>query len=282
MNFSGRYYNIVPYGVTEDSECIDYQALAALAAEHKPKLITCGASAYSQIIDFRRMREVADSCGAILLADIAHIAGLVAGGAHPSPVPHCDFVTTTTHKTLRGPRSGIIMCREKYAKEVDRQVFPGTQGGPLEHVIAGKAICFHEALQPTFKDYARQVVRNANALAETLKTRGLRIVSGGTQNHCFLLDLSSIDVTGKDASNWLDEAHITVNKNAIPNDTKSPFVTSGIRIGSPATTTRGMKEAEMDLIATWIADVVMAKGSEDVLAATRAKVEHMTADFPIP
>jgi RpiB/LacA/LacB family sugar-phosphate isomerase len=282
MNFSGRYYKIVPYGVTADTECIDYDSLEALAKEHKPKLITCGASAYSQIIDFERMREVADQCGAILLADIAHIAGLVAGGVHPSPVPYCDFVTTTTHKTLRGPRSGIIMCREKYAKEVDRQVFPGTQGGPLEHVIAGKAVCFHEALQPSFKDYANQVVKNASRLAETLQSRGLRVVSGGTQNHCFLLDLSVVDVTGKDASNWLDEAHITVNKNAIPNDTKSPFVTSGIRIGSPATTSRGMKEAEMEQIATWMADVVISKGSEEVLAQTRPQVEALTAEFPIP
>lgn len=282
MNFSGRFFNVVPYGVDSETETIDYDQLEALAAEHQPKLITSGASAYSQIIDFARMRAIADSCGAMLMADIAHIAGLVAGEAHPSPVPHCDFVTTTTHKTLRGPRSGLIMCREQYAKEVDRQVFPGIQGGPLEHVIAGKAVCFKEALEPGFKGYAAQIVKNAATLAKTLSDRDLRIVSGGTQNHCFLLDLSGIEVTGKDASLWLDEAQITVNKNAIPNDQKSPFVTSGIRIGSPATTTRGMKESEMEKIAHWIADVVSAKGDAKAIEQTRQAVDALTATFPIP
>lgn len=282
MNFSGRFFNIVPYGVDSETEAIDYDNLEKLAEEHKPKMITCGASAYSQIIDFERMSKIAEACGAMLLADMAHIAGLVAGGAHPSPVPFCDFVTTTTHKTLRGPRSGLILCREQYAKAIDRQVFPGIQGGPLEHVIAGKAICFKEALDSSFKDYAAQVVKNAVVLAKGLTDRGLRIVSGGTENHCFLVDLSVIDVTGKDASAWLDEAHITVNKNAIPNDQKSPFVTSGIRIGSPATTTRGMKEAEMVSIANWIADVVIAKGDPAVLEATRRSVEELTKNFLIP
>ena len=281
-NFSGRLYTVVPYGVDKESERINYDELAALAAQHKPKLITAGASAYSRVIDFKRMREIADSVGALLFVDMAHIAGLVAGGVHPSPVPHADFVTTTTHKTLRGPRGGLILCREKFAQEVDKQVFPGVQGGPLMHIIAAKAVCLKEALQPSFKAYAEQIVKNAQALAAGLASQGVRIVSGGTDNHLMLVDLSPIDVTGKDASAALDLARITVNKNAIPFDTKSPFVTSGIRVGSPAVTTRGMKEPEMKQIADFIGRVLRDRANESVLAQVRDEVLALTRRFAVP
>ena len=282
MNFSGRYYNIVPYGVDSTTEHINYDEIQQLATAHKPKLICAGASAYSRIIDFPRLREIADSVGALLMVDMAHIAGLVAGGVHPSPVPYADFVTTTTHKTLRGPRSGLILCREKFAKDIDKQVFPGIQGGPLMHIVAAKAICFHEALQPSFKEYARQIVANAKAMADALTQAGLRIVSGGTDNHVMLVDLTPINMTGKDAATLLDEALITVNKNAIPFDTKSPFVTSGIRIGTPAVTTRGMKEDEMKIIAGFIEALLKQPGNQDVIASVREKVLAFTDRFPVP
>jgi len=282
MNFSGRFFKIVPYGVDPKSEQIDYDALAVLAREHKPKMLLAGASAYPRIFDFPRLRAIADEVGALLMVDMAHFAGLVAGGAHPSPVPYADFVTTTTHKTLRGPRAGLILCRAKYAADIDKQVFPGLQGGPLEHVIAAKAVCFHEALQPTFKDYARQVVANAKVLAGALAAGGLRIVSGGTDNHLMLADVTTLGLTGKDASNALDKAGITVNKNAIPFDTKSPFVTSGIRIGTPAVTTRGMKEPEMLLISKCILEVLAAPNDVAVIARVREQVQALTARFPVP
>ncbi|MCP5487199.1 MAG: ribose 5-phosphate isomerase B [Verrucomicrobia bacterium] len=282
MNFSGRYYNIVPYGVSRETEQIDYDELQRLATESKPKLITAGASAYSRIIDFARMRAIADSVGAMLMVDMAHIAGLVAGGAHPSPVPHADFVTTTTHKTLRGPRSGLILCREQYAKEIDKQVFPGIQGGPLMHIIAAKAICFHEALQPSFKTYANQIVANARVMADELGKAGVRICSGGTDNHCMLVDLNPVGITGKDAASALDKASITVNKNAIPFDEKSPFVTSGIRIGTPAVTTRGMKEDDMATIAHWIQQILKAPNDEALIQTVRNEVIAFTAAYPVP
>ena len=282
MNFSGRMYNIVPYGVDPATEHIDYNEIAKLAESSKPKLICAGASAYSRIIDFKKLREIADSVGALLMVDMAHIAGLVAGGVHPSPVPHADFVTSTTHKTLRGPRGGIVLCREKFAQDLDRQAFPGIQGGPLMHIIAAKAICLHEALQPSFKTYAAQVVKNAGVLADALTKAGLRIVSGGTDNHLMLVDLSSINVTGKDASTALDKASITVNKNAIPFDTKSPFVTSGIRVGTPAITTRGMKEAEMLKIADFITRILKDRENPSVISAVRDEVMQLTSRFPVP
>ncbi len=282
MNFSGRFFDVVPYGVARETERIDYDALARLAEERRPRLICAGASAYSRIIEFARLREIADSVGAYLMVDMAHIAGLVAAGLHPSPVPYADFVTTTTHKTLRGPRSGLILCRERYAAEIDKQVFPGLQGGPLMHVIAGKAVCFHEAMQPAFKEYQRNIVKNAQTLAAALAAEGLRIVSGGTDNHLMLVDLTAAGVTGKDAATALDRAAITVNKNAIPFDTKSPFVTSGIRVGTPAVTTRGMGETEMKQIAGWIARVVRRPTDEALLANVRGEVHALTARFPLP
>src|ERR1035438_8534 len=256
-NFSCKFFEIVHYGVRKDDERIDYDQIAAMAREQKPKMITIGASAYPRVIDFKRMGEIAREVGAYLLADIAHIAGLVAVGLHPSPMEHADFVTTTTHKTLRGPRGGLILCREKNAKEIDSMVFPGIQGGPLEHVIAAKAVCFHEALQPSFKNYQQQIVKNAAALAESMKQNGYRLVSGGTDNHLMLVDVGAKGVTGKDSQIALDEAGITVNKNTIPYETRSPFQASGIRLGSPACTTRGMKEAEMAAIADMISEVLM-------------------------
>ena len=282
MNFSGRYYNIVPYGVDPKTEYINYDEVEQLAEANKPKLICAGASAYSRIIDFPRLRAIADKVGALLMVDMAHIAGLVAGGVHPNPVPYADFVTTTTHKTLRGPRSGLILCKEQFAKDIDKQVFPGIQGGPLMHIVAAKAICFHEALQPAFKDYAKQIVANAKVMAETLSSAGLRIVSGGTDNHVMLVDLTPVNGTGKDASVQLDEALITVNKNAIPFDTKSPFVTSGIRIGTPAVTTRGMKEAEMRTIGGFIVDLLKNPGNTALIHDVRAKVIALTDRFPVP
>jgi RpiB/LacA/LacB family sugar-phosphate isomerase len=281
-NFSGRFFEIVHYGVSKNDERIDYDQLAKLAREHKPKMITVGASAYPRIIDFKRMGEIAREVGALLLADIAHIAGLVATGLHPSPVPHADFVTTTTHKTLRGPRGGLVLCGEKYAKEIDSQVFPGIQGGPLMHVIAAKAVCFHEALQPTFKSYQEQIVRNAKALAEGMKRNGYRLVSGGTDNHLMLVDVGARNLTGKDCQIALDDAGITVNKNTIPFETRSPFQASGIRLGTPAVTTRGMKEPEMAAIADMISEVLLDIKNLDTIAKVRQRVRELTAKYPLP
>ena len=281
-NFSGKFFEIVHYGVNKETERIDYDQIAAMAREHKPKMITIGASAYPRIIDFKRMGEIAREVGAYLLADIAHIAGLVAAGIHPSPMEHADFVTTTTHKTLRGPRGGLILTREKYAKEIDSNIFPGIQGGPLEHVIAGKAVCFHEALQPTFKAYQQQIVKNAGALADGMKRNGYRLISGGTDNHLMLVDVGARDITGKDSQIALDEAGITVNKNTIPFETRSPFQASGIRLGSPACTTRGMKEAEMAAIADMIAEVLMDIKNVDAAHKVRDRVHELTAKFPLP
>lgn len=281
-NFSGKFFEIVHYGVRKEDERIDYDQLAKMAREHKPKMITVGASAYPRIIDFARMGEIAREVGAMLLADIAHIAGLVAAGEHPSPMGHADFVTTTTHKTLRGPRGGLVMCKEKYAKEIDSQAFPGIQGGPLMHVIAAKAVCFHEAMQPGFKIYQQQIVKNAKAMAEGLKRNGFRLVSGGTENHLMLVDVGARGVSGKDCQIALDEAGITVNKNTIPFETRSPFQASGIRVGTPAVTTRGMKEAEMAAIADMISEVLMDIKNVDAAHAVRQRVRELTARFPLP
>jgi RpiB/LacA/LacB family sugar-phosphate isomerase len=281
-NFSGKFFEIVHYGVNKETELIDYDQIAAMAREHKPKMITIGASAYPRVIDFKRMGEIAREVGAYLLADIAHIAGMVAAGVHPSPIGHADFVTTTTHKTLRGPRGGLILCAEKYAKEIDSIVFPGIQGGPLEHVIAGKAVCFHEALQPSFKNYQQQIVKNAAALADGMKRNGYRLVSGGTDNHLMLVDVGAKGITGKDSQIALDEAGITVNKNTIPFETRSPFQASGIRLGSPACTTRGMKEDEMAAIADMISEVLMDIKNVDAAHKVRARVRELTAKFPLP
>ncbi|MEI6891929.1 MAG: ribose 5-phosphate isomerase B [Pontiella sp.] len=282
MNFSGRFFHIVPYGVDKETEQIDYDNIQKLANENKPKMIVAGASAYSRIIDFKRLRKIADSCGAYLMVDMAHIAGLVAAGCHPNPVPYAEFVTTTTHKTLRGPRGGMILCQEKFAADIDRQVFPGIQGGPLMHIIAAKAVCFLEDLQPEFKQYQQQVVRNAQALAAALEGDDLRLISGGTDNHLMLIDVTGAGTTGKDAAIALDKAAITVNKNGIPFDTKSPFVTSGIRIGTPAITTRGMKEPEMEKIAEFIKRVLHNINNDSVIAQVRKEVIALTAEFPIP
>lgn len=281
LNFSGRFFQVVAYGVHPDTEQIDYDALSVLAEKERPKLIVAGASAYSRIIRFDRLAAIAKSVGAYLMADIAHIAGLVATGLHPSPVPHAELVTSTTHKTLRGPRGGLILCREDLAKAVNRNVFPGAQGGPLMHVIAGKAVCFHEALQPAFKAYQTQIVRNAQALSRSLAEVGWRIVSGGTDNHVFLVDVGAKGLTGKQAEKSLEEAGITVNKNTIPFDPLPPMVTSGIRIGTPALTTRGMKEAEMEEIGRLIGRVLDAPDDESVSQSVRARVTDMTAGFPM-
>ncbi len=281
-NFSGKLYDVVHYGVSAETGLIDYDALAQTAAEVKPKMITAGASAYPRVIDFPRMREIADSVGAYLFVDMAHIAGLVAGGAHPSPVPYADFVTSTTHKSLRGPRAGIILCKEEYAKKIDSLVFPGVQGGPLMHIIAAKAICFHECLQPEFKDYARQVVTNAKALAASLSRLGYPITSGGTDNHVMLVDLRPRGMTGLEAQIALDHAAITVNKNAIPFDTEPIFKTGGIRIGTPAMTTRGMKEEEMMEIADLIHAALEVRNDPAGLESVRKRVTAFTARFPLP
>jgi glycine hydroxymethyltransferase len=281
-NFSGKFFEIVHYGVRKDDERIDYDQLARMAREHRPKMITVGASAYSRIIDFKRMGEIAREVGAFLLADIAHIAGLVVAGEHPSPIEHADFVTTTTHKTLRGPRGGLIMCKEKYAKDIDSQAFPGIQGGPLMHVIAAKAVCFKEALQPAFKEYQKQIVKNAKALAEGMKRNGYRLVSGGTDNHLMLVDVGAKGVTGKDCQLALDEAGITVNKNTIPFETRSPFQGSGVRIGTPAVTTRGMKEQEMAAIGDMISEVLLDIKNLDAAHKVRERVRELTAKFPLP
>ena len=279
VNMSGKYFNIVPYGVRESDETIDYDALRELALEKKPKLIVAGASAYPRIIDFKKFREIADECGALLMVDMAHIAGLVAAGEHPSPVPYADIVTTTTHKTLRGPRGGMILCKAKYAKAIDKAIFPGTQGGPLEHVIAGKAVCLGEALTDEFKAYQHQIILNARALAEGFKKAGLRMVSGGTDNHLILLNLTGTGVTGKELEKRLDAANITVNKNTVPFETLSPFITSGIRVGTPAVTSRGMKEPEMARIAEWIARLTFE--GDSAIDAVKAEVEEMTRSFPL-
>ena len=282
VNFSGKIYNIVPYTVDPKTEMLDYNAMERQALEVKPKILLTGASAYPRTIDFQRIREICDKCGAIMMVDMAHIAGLVAGGAHPSPVPYADFVTTTTHKTLGGPRGGMVLCKEKWAKALDSAVFPGMQGGPLENIIAAKAVCFREWMQPAKKDYAQQVVRNCAVLCKTVRDRGYRIVSGGTDNHLFLVDVKAKGMTGKDAAAALDAAGIVVNKNTIPFDTESPFKTSGIRIGPASVTTRGMKEPEMIKIGTWIADVLDNIADISVQARVKAEAKALVADFPVP
>ena len=279
VNLSGKYYNFVSYGVDETTHRIDYDKVLGQAMEVKPKLIVCGASAYPRTIDFAKFREIADACGAYLMVDMAHIAGLVAAGAHPSPVPHAHFVTTTTHKTLRGPRGGLILCKEEFAKAIDKAIFPGTQGGPLMHTIAAKAVCLGEALKPEFKEYGKQVVKNCAALAEGLTKRGLRLVSGGTDNHLLLLDLRDTEITGKELEHRLDEVYITVNKNTVPGEPRSPFVTSGVRIGTAAVTTRGLKEADMDKIAEFIALCIEDfEGNADKI---RAGVTEICERYPL-
>ncbi len=281
LNFSGKLYRVVPYGVREQDERLDYDELERLAREHLPKLIVVGASAYPRIIDFERIAVVAKEVGARVLTDMAHIAGLVAGGVHPSPVPHSDYVTTTTHKTLRGPRGGLILCRQAYAKDIDRAVFPGVQGGPLMHIIAAKAVCFREALELPFRAYQAQVATNARRLAQSLREDGFRLVSGGTDNHLMLLDVFSKGITGKQAEAALGKAGITVNKNAIPFDKNPPMVASGIRLGTPAVTTRGMGEAEMDRIADLIAEALTAPENDIALAKVKADVEELCREFPL-
>ena len=282
INFSGRTYNFVGYGVSRETETIDYDELERLALEVKPKMLLAGASAYPRIIDFPRLRQIADKVGALLMVDMAHIAGLVAAGVHPSPVPFADVVTTTTHKTLRGPRGGLILCKEQYIKKINSAVFPGTQGGPLEHVIAAKAVCLKEAMSPEFKAYGEQVVRNCKALAKALTDRGFRIVSGGTDNHCMLVDLRPKGISGKDAANEMDKAGITVNKNMIPFDPAKPAVTSGIRVGTAAVTTRGMKEPEMEKIADFMTRIVENAGSDEVCKQVREEVRALAHAFPMP
>ena len=279
VNISGKYFNFVEYGVASDTEQIDYDRVMEIAMECKPKMIVCGASAYPRIIDFKRFREIADACGAYLMVDMAHIAGLVAAGVHPSPVPYAHFVTTTTHKTLRGPRGGMILCKEEFAKQIDKAIFPGTQGGPLMHIIAAKAVCLGEALKPEFKAYGEQVVKNCQALAQGLLKRGQKLISGGTDNHLLLLDLRGQEITGKELEHRLDEVYITVNKNTVPNEPRSPFVTSGVRIGTPAVTTRGLKEADMDQIAEFSSLVIQAfEGNADKV---RAGVNALCEKYPL-
>jgi glycine hydroxymethyltransferase len=281
LNFSGIYFKVVSYGVDRETERIDFDQVERVAKEHHPKVIMTGASAYSRIIDFERFRKIADSVGAILMADIAHIAGMVATGIHPSPIPHADIVTTTTHKTLRGPRGGMILCKESQAKTIDKILFPGGQGGPLVHVIAAKAVAFKEALQPSFVEYQQNIVANAKVLAESLVGEGLRIVTGGTDNHLFLLDLTPVDLTGKEAEKILGEVEITVNKNTIPYDTKSPMVSSGIRIGTPALTTRGMGKEQMQEIGRLIATALKNKDNETIKSDVRSSVKRLCSDFPL-
>jgi glycine hydroxymethyltransferase len=281
VNFSGRFFNIVPYGVSPETQTIDYAEVERLAQEHKPKMIVVGASAYPRILDFAAFRAIADKVGALVMVDMAHIAGLVAAGVHPNPVPYAEFVTTTTHKTLRGPRGGMILCREEFAKSINSQIFPGIQGGPLMHAIAAKAVAFKEALQPEFKVYQQQVVKNAKALAEALITRGFKLTSGGTDNHLMLLDFSGTEITGKAAEEALDKAGITANKNTVPFETRSPFVTSGIRIGTPAATTHGLKETEMSQVSGFIADAVAGIGNDDKLQAIKVQVNDLMKRFPL-
>jgi glycine hydroxymethyltransferase len=281
LNFSGKTYRIVPYGVTKETETIDYDDLEKLAERENPKLIIGGGSAYPRIIDFARMRQIADKVGALYLVDMAHFAGLVAGGVHPSPVPHAQIVTTTTHKTLRGPRAGLILSKQEYAAAIDKVVFPGMQGGPLVHIIAAKAVCFLEALQPDFRDYARQIVANAKVLAETLAAEGFRVISGGTDTHLMLVDVFSKGMLGSEAERALGDAGITVNKNAIPFDTNPPMKPSGIRIGTPALTTRGMKEPEMRQVGRWIAEVLNNRADSSVLGHVRRRVLELAEAFPL-
>ncbi|MFQ5665890.1 MAG: serine hydroxymethyltransferase [Candidatus Binatia bacterium] len=281
VNFSGKFFRVVPYGVRQSDERIDYEAMVALARQHRPQMIVVGYSAYPREIDFLPFRRVADEIGAVVMVDIAHFAGLVAAGIHPSPVPHAEFVTTTTHKTLRGPRGGMIMCRAAFAKSINASVFPGNQGGPLMHVIAAKAVAFKEALSPAFKAYQQQIVRNAKTLAAALVRKGLRLVSGGTDNHLMLLDLRHSELTGKVAQETLDRAHITVNKNTVPFETRSPFVTSGVRIGTPAVTTRGMKEPEMEVIADLITRALRAVGNDGALVSIGDDVISLCRKFPL-
>ena len=279
VNISGKYFNVVSYGLDDETECINYDNVRELALKHRPKMIIAGASAYARIIDFAKMREIADEVGAYLMVDMAHIAGLVAAGLHPSPVPYADVVTTTTHKTLRGPRGGLILCKEALAKQIDKAVFPGTQGGPLEHIIAAKAVAFGEALKDDFKTYQKQILKNAKALAAALEKEGFRIISGGTDNHLMLIDLRNFGVTGKELQNRLDEVHITANKNAIPNDPESPFITSGLRVGTPAITTRGFKEPEMEKIAHFIK--LTATDFEGTRQEVTKQVIELCRKFPI-
>ena len=281
VNFSGKLFNIVPYGVSPESQTIDYAEVERLAEQHKPKMIVVGASAYPRIIDFPAFRAIADKVGAVVMVDMAHFAGLVAAGLHPSPIPHADYVTTTTHKTLRGPRGGMILCRQDLAKGINSQIFPGIQGGPLMNIIAAKAVAFKEALQPEFKVYQQQIVNNARTLAGALMKRGFKLTSGGTDNHLMLVDFSGTEITGKAAEEALDKAGITVNKNTVPFETRSPFVTSGIRIGTPAATSHGLKEAEMEQVADFIADAIANIGSDERLAAIKVKVNTMMKRFPL-
>ena len=280
VNFSGLYFDVKSYGINENGE-IDYEDVRQKAIEHKPKLIICGASNYSKVIDFKKFREIADEVGALLLADIAHIAGLVVAGVHPSPAPYCDFVTTTTHKSLRGPRGGIIMCKEEFAKDIDKAVFPGMQGGPLEHIIAGKAVALLEASKPEFVEYAKQIVKNAKALAQGLMDEGLDIVGGMTENHLMTLDLRKTGKTGKDMANVLERVGITANKNTVPNDPQSPFVTSGIRLGTPAVTTRGFKEEDMKQVAKIIASAIFSSDNETELSKLREKSLALCKKYPL-
>ena len=279
VNMSGSYFNFVPYGVDPETHYIDYEKLHAQAMEVKPKMIVAGASAYPRVIDFEKLRAICDDCGAYLMVDMAHIAGLVAAGQHPNPVPWADVVTTTTHKTLRGPRGGLILCKEEYAKAIDKAIFPGTQGGPLMHIIAGKAVCFGEALKPEFKDYGRRIVENAQALANGLLSRGLKLVSGGTDNHLMLLNLTGMELTGKELEHRLDEVYITANKNTVPNEQRSPFVTSGVRLGTPAVTTRGLNTEDMDVIAQCIAMVV--EDFDTNADKVREMVNGLCAKYPL-
>lgn len=279
VNMSGKYFRFVPYGVDPETETLNYDTVREIALECRPKMIVAGASAYPRIIDFARLREIADEVNALLMVDMAHIAGLIAAGEHPSPVPYADFVTTTTHKTLRGPRGGMILCREEYAKAIDKAIFPGTQGGPLEHIIAAKAVCFGEALKPEFKAYQHQIILNAKALEQAFRGEGIRMVSGGTDNHLLLLDFTGTEMTGKHLETLLEDANITVNKNTVPNETRSPFVTSGVRVGTPAVTTRGLKEADMAKVAGWIARVV--REGEAAVPQVKAEVEAFMKGFPL-
>ncbi len=281
VNFSGRFYKVVPYGVSEETETIDYGQVERLATEHRPKMIVVGASAYPRVIDFSAFRTIADKVGAKVMVDIAHIAGLVAAGVHPNPVPFAEFVTTTTHKTLRGPRGGMILCREEFAKTINSQIFPGIQGGPLMHVIAAKAVAFKEALQPGFKTYQQQIVKNAKALSEALMKKGFKLTSGGTDNHLMLINFSGTEITGKAAEEALDKAGITVNKNTVPFETRSPFVTSGIRIGTPACSSHGLKETEMEQVADFISETIANIGNDEALAAIKKRVNDMMKRFPL-
>ncbi len=280
LSFSGADYEAFSYGVNKETECIDYDEVERLALEVKPKLLICGASAYARFIDYKRFKEIADKAGALLMVDMAHVAGLVAAGVHPNPVPYADFVTSTTHKTLRGPRGGFVLCKEEYAKKLDRNVFPGMQGGPLCHVIAGKAICFYEAMQPEFIEYQKQVVANAKVLAETLEEEGFRIVTGGTDNHMVLVDVkSTLGLTGKKLETLLDQVHITVNKNSIPFDEEKPAYTSGIRVGTPAMTTRGFKEEEFRKVGKWISEIAHHPEEEEVIKRVRKEVRELMETF---